>query len=740
MGLKANEFKSIRNRYWTKGFKITYLILIFSFIGIIIVNSISNIIYISNHKKDIKESFDNYPSYVVEADNKIFLLKYYNNESEHDYYYYENYATLYRIDENIKLAYNDYGNESNFDDFYANIKHTCYYTESYSRYNDSEFHYEYNRYYGLKYKNKEIIYDLDSNYSINVSNVDIDGSDIHFTYGSEMYSGTVYKYSNCKKLSGLFYSGFGIKDPSIAVLASSFDDFFTAVGRIGLYTFIALIGIALAIAVISIMKRRIYQFVFSLHYIFFSLMLISIVSSNTAKSSSLGLTAAFKFFTQSDGTSMFMTCYFIISVIFALTFLFTINKRYPSGIIGYKEYKEKVNKLNGFDKKQFINDVEVALLTNNIEDFSNLLEMECECSNEEYKTIVESVGGAIADPSITDSRFIGSSFSYFIHIILWGLLIVVTLGIAYPFVVVMKEKYLANRTYTTGHKNLFDGNGFQLIGKYILWMLLTIITFGIYSIFLITKLIKWKVSHTHFMDTKVKESKYDGNGFVRYFLNIGLGMLAGVTLGLAYPFMVCTMQRYDKRHSVIDGYRLKFTGKAISYLGKMIIWALLTIITFGIFYIFVPVKKQKWIRSHTEIDDLYGNDLQPKEEEYIEIKQSDSNDEPKESISESSAIIDKDNAFTLDEETPEESGDEEKVEVSIEEETPIESNVHEQSNDVFALDEEETTEEQKEDNKPNNGFKTLSGLPSFESFNSFKSESSEETLDTEETNEDKENE
>ncbi len=304
----------------------------------------------------------------------------------------------------------------------------------------------------------------------------------------------------------------------------------------------------------------------------------------------------------------------IILFIFSLTAFIIVSAK-------AKLYRKTFGKLYDSKGNDFKKQVLEYLETLNIEKLAELLDRKPECSNEDFISYLNSIGyvdQAIINTSITDSRLLGASISFFFFNLLCGILTVITLGIAYPFIVVMKEKYLAKRTYTTGHRNMFDGNGFQLIGKYILWLFLTVITFGIYSIFLITKLIAWKTAHTHFFDSEVKESKYTGNGFVRYFLNIALTILAGITLGLAYPFKVCALQRYDKNNSIIDGYKLRFTGTAMQYFGKHILWTLLSIVTIGIFYIFVPFKKQRWIREHTIIDETYANTIQPKKVEVVE--------------------------------------------------------------------------------------------------------------------------
>ena len=61
----------------------------------------------------------------------------------------------------------------------------------------------------------------------------------------------------------------------------------------------------------------------------------------------------------------------------------------------------------------------------------------------------------------------------------------------------------------------------------------------------------------------------------------------------------CIGTRWVIRHTIINGYRLDFDGKTIQLLGNQIKWFLLTVITAGIFSIWIPVKRKKWEVKHT---------------------------------------------------------------------------------------------------------------------------------------------
>lgn len=284
------------------------------------------------------------------------------------------------------------------------------------------------------------------------------------------------------------------------------------------------------------------------------------------------------------------------------------NKKLPY----YDSFIFSTKDISKGQARSVVLDISSYAMKNNIESAAQLLGIEPELTNDEYLKLIEEndlegiedeVGKEMEDSrvQITDSQFKALSISFFLHLLLWNFLTVISLGIAKPFVVAMREKYFAKRTWTDGYRNKFDGNGFELIGKYIIWLILSVVTLGIYLIVLESRLIKWKTKHTHFREVENKQSYYDGSAFPRFFLKLGLNILAVVTLGLMYPFKIASLNRYDKAHSVVDGYRLRFTGTAMGYFSNHILWTLLSIITIGIYYIFVPLKKEKWIRKNTHI-------------------------------------------------------------------------------------------------------------------------------------------
>lgn len=197
------------------------------------------------------------------------------------------------------------------------------------------------------------------------------------------------------------------------------------------------------------------------------------------------------------------------------------------------------------------------------------------------------------------SEFKGGAFSLYFMKLLVNLISVITLGLAYPAMVCMYNKWLCSHTYINGRKMRFDGNGLQLFGKYLLWAFLTVITLGIYSFWLAVNMKKWIVSHTHYVDEEGEQvkSEFTGGAIGMFFVYLGALLLSVVTLSIGTYWAICFVQKWTVNHTVVDSYKMKFTGKGGALLGKCIVWFLLTLITLGIYHFWLEVKYKKWTVS-----------------------------------------------------------------------------------------------------------------------------------------------
>ncbi len=84
------------------------------------------------------------------------------------------------------------------------------------------------------------------------------------------------------------------------------------------------------------------------------------------------------------------------------------------------------------------------------------------------------------------------------------------------------------------------------------------------------------------------------------------GLLTTITLGIAFPWAMCMLERWKAKHTVINGRRLKFTGSGMGLLGKYLLGMLLTLITFGIYGIWFGLSLEKWRVKHLKYEDDDG--------------------------------------------------------------------------------------------------------------------------------------
>lgn len=96
-----------------------------------------------------------------------------------------------------------------------------------------------------------------------------------------------------------------------------------------------------------------------------------------------------------------------------------------------------------------------------------------------------------------ESKFTGGLLGLIGINLLQMLITTISFGLAAPWAVCIKEKWIASHTIIDGKQLVFDGTGGQLFLNYLKWWLLTIVTLGIYGLWLSIKMKQWVVMHTH---------------------------------------------------------------------------------------------------------------------------------------------------------------------------------------------------------------------------------------------------
>ncbi|MBN9120379.1 MAG: DUF898 family protein [Planctomycetes bacterium] len=75
------------------------------------------------------------------------------------------------------------------------------------------------------------------------------------------------------------------------------------------------------------------------------------------------------------------------------------------------------------------------------------------------------------------------------------------------------------------------------------------------------------------------------------------------TFGLAFPWVLCMLKKWESEHTLISGRRLRFDGTGSAALGLLLVSYILIVITFGIYSFWAVPKIQKWVVENTEFDD-----------------------------------------------------------------------------------------------------------------------------------------
>lgn len=95
------------------------------------------------------------------------------------------------------------------------------------------------------------------------------------------------------------------------------------------------------------------------------------------------------------------------------------------------------------------------------------------------------------------------------------------------------------------------------------------------------------------------ESSFDGTGGELFVNNLLLVLVSLITCGLATPFMLVKIKKWEKEHTIINGQRLIFNGTGTQLWGLWIKWWFLSVITCGIYSYFATVDYYKWLSKHT---------------------------------------------------------------------------------------------------------------------------------------------
>ena len=203
--------------------------------------------------------------------------------------------------------------------------------------------------------------------------------------------------------------------------------------------------------------------------------------------------------------------------------------------------------------------------------------------------------------------FDGEGMEYLPILLVNGLLLMVTCGFAFPWVVCRNLKWRKSHTIVNGHRLAFTGTPGDLIGNWIKWWLLTVVTCGIYHYWVNIRIHEWEMAHTCFEDDyhgdgmEFADCFYDGEVGERLGQELVAGLMITFSCGIAAPWAIVRILKYDMEHTVVHGMRLGFNGTGAGYWGENAIIGLLTAITCGFYSAWGICRINKWTYRNTYI-------------------------------------------------------------------------------------------------------------------------------------------
>jgi len=163
----------------------------------------------------------------------------------------------------------------------------------------------------------------------------------------------------------------------------------------------------------------------------------------------------------------------------------------------------------------------------------------------------------------------------------------------------------------------FNGTGGALLGKFLLGILLTVITAGIYAPWFACNIYRYLADNTQIKGAQrgTLQLSFTGTGGGLFVMALVGGLLSMITLGIYGAWFMVKMCKWvcdNAQAKAADGtvYKLSFNGVGGALFVKILVGALLSGITLGIYSFWFMVNLNRYLMQNTAIlegDKVIGN-------------------------------------------------------------------------------------------------------------------------------------
>lgn len=260
----------------------------------------------------------------------------------------------------------------------------------------------------------------------------------------------------------------------------------------------------------------------------------------------------------------------------------------PINIVNEAKKEENINKINKVETIPS-EQVKINMQSQNLQEE---VKQEVVEQKEETKPI---------NNDFTVSYFDGKMLDLLGWNVLRIMLTIVTAGLGSSWGECLFLKYKLNHTVLNGKRLKFIGDGSELFVEQFKWNFLTLVTFGIYLFWRPVRKKEWIISNIYIEDEPIKKgcSFFGGKILPMFGINLLCTILPAISFGLLIPLAECIKLRWISKYTVINKCRIIFEGKALNLFLKSIGWGFLTIITFGIYGLWLPIKIINWEVENT---------------------------------------------------------------------------------------------------------------------------------------------
>lgn len=199
----------------------------------------------------------------------------------------------------------------------------------------------------------------------------------------------------------------------------------------------------------------------------------------------------------------------------------------------------------------------------------------------------------------SDSSFEGLTIGFLKAFFLGAAISILTLGLGFPYALHIYVKWEQDNAMVSGCPKEYRGTVRMMYAQWGKWLLYSICSCFLFLLIIKKAVNRWVLENTYLKGGNMSlGTAYDTSVFASVGFSLLFKLLKWGTLGICSSLVETWRMGYEYRHLVHWGRRYEFRASGTLYFLKFLLWSWLSLITLGIFSLFVRVRHLKWEYSH----------------------------------------------------------------------------------------------------------------------------------------------